>query len=141
MAIDNNGDYVSSDRTSGEFTVPANLEEGVPFVNQTGKEVNVSFFATGEWSLGTITGDNDEHGPHGPGGHPNFARQNLMKYPSYVAFSLLAVNPAWSTVYQGGVQTRLTVPSGATLRFLANDQAGSYGDNRGSLTVKWTADV
>lgn len=141
MATDNNGDYVSGDRTSGTFTVPANLEDGVPFVNQTEKEVNVSFSATGEWSLGAITGDDDEHGPHGPNGNPNFDRQKLMKYPDYVAFSLLAVNPAWGTVYQAGVQARLTVPAGGTLRFLANDQAGHYGDNRGSVAITWTASV
>jgi hypothetical protein len=141
MITDNNGDYVGSDRTSGEFSVPANLEEGVPFVNQTGREVNVSFSAKGEWSLGAITGDDDEHGPHDPNGYPNFAGQKHMKYPDYVAFSLLAVNSAWSTVYQVGVQARLTLPAGATLRFLANDQAGHYGDNRGSVAITWTTDA
>jgi hypothetical protein len=141
MATDNKGDYVSNDRKSGEFTVPANLEDGAPFVNQTGKEVNISFSATGEWTFGPIEGDNDDHGPHGANGHPNFPRQNVMKYPDYVTFSLLAVNPAWNTVYQAGVQTRLTVPPGATLQFLSNDQTGWYAGNKGSLTIQWTADV
>lgn len=126
------GDSVTPNKTSGEFSVPANLETGVPFSNQFGREVSISFSASGTWQFEPSIPAN------GPNGDPNHPMQN-MKYPDYPSACLLAINEGNDppSVYLAGSQTRLTLPADATLYFKMNDSEGGYYNNLGNLTVSW----
>ena len=46
------GDSFTNDKTRGSFQVPANSDVGVPFKNETNKEVQIHFEASGQWQSG-----------------------------------------------------------------------------------------
>ncbi|BAZ49835.1 hypothetical protein NIES4103_24480 [Nostoc sp. NIES-4103] len=125
------GDSFTNDKTSGSFEVPANTEVGVPFKNETNNEVQIHFEASGQWQSGPA------NPVTGPEGLPGELLDNLQ-FPDYTPFTLIANNKDWSTAYQVGIQTELSLPAGGTLWFLMNDQKNLYHDNTGSLTVTWS---
>lgn len=137
IAQANVGDSITSDKRSGQFSVPANLEQGVLLVNQTNEEVSVEVTVDPKqtWSAGpdTPNGVNAE-------GYPNWPQQETMKYPGYTAFALVAVNNSDpDDIRQIGVASGFTLPASpnGAFSFLMNDKSGLYNDNNGSLTVNW----
>ncbi|MEB3826099.1 hypothetical protein, partial [Phormidium sp. CCY1219] len=78
----------------------------------------------------------------GPEGIKQFPDQyqKMLKYPNNTAFSLVAVNPKTNEVTEVAPETKISLKPGETLKFIVNDVEGTYNDNTGTLTVKWSGE-
>ena len=122
---------------SESFTVDGNKENGYVFENTTGHEQTFSFTAEGEWSIFRSGEDNW----FGPNGDPTNESLNIygpedLKHSEFVVASLLAENEGDRGVSEIGNQGTITIPKDGSATLLMNDVPGTYGDNRGLVTVE-----
>jgi uncharacterized membrane protein len=135
--------------TSGQFEVKSNSDTGVEFTNTQTKEVSYTFVPSGTWIPGKREEGFTEVTAAGVKGmSPELQTvwteslkdlQKYLKYPNNTAFALLAVNKTTGVVTEVSAETTIVVKPGETLVFIVNDFPPDYGDNVGTLTVKWSA--
>jgi hypothetical protein len=132
--------------TTGEFQVSTNSATGFGFTNSQTKEISYKFTPSGTWKPKTDIPDCTAAGLKGFG--PEIQTplsealkpyQENLKYLNNTTFALLAVNKTTGKVIEVGQETTIVLKPGETLTFLVNDFTPNYGDNTGTLTVKWSA--
>ena len=131
--------------TSGQFQVPTNSVTGFEFTNSQTKETSYKFTPSGTWKPKADIPDCTAAGLKGFAPEIQTAysaglapyRENL-KYPNNTTFALLAVNKTTGKVIESGQETTIVLKPGETLAFLVNDFTPNYGDNTGTLAVKWS---
>ena len=121
---------ISAEQHSGSFTVPARSDPGATFQNGSADEVMFEFSAKGEWSFAAAAG------MLGPGGADAQAGPNSI-LPGARSFALVAKRADGNVEFAGDRYTARLKPK-ECISFSMNDVSGSFGDNRGSLTVTWT---
>lgn len=136
-------------QTTGQFEVPSNSPTGVEITNTQTKEVSYTFTPSGTWIPGKREEGFSEVTAAGVKGmSPELQKpwndslkelQKSLKYPNNTAFSLVAVNKKTGEVTEVDKETTIVVKPGETLVFVVNDFPPDYGDNKGTLTVKWSA--
>jgi hypothetical protein len=132
--------------TSGQFQVPTNSITGFEFSNKLSKDSSYKFTPSGTWKPKADIPDCTAAGLKGFG--PEIQTplsealkpyQENLKYPNNTTFALLAVNKTTGKVIEVSQETTIILKPGETLTFLVNDFTPNYGDNTGTLTVKWSA--
>ncbi|MCL1466002.1 LecA/PA-IL family lectin [Argonema galeatum] len=120
---------------SGELTVFAKEEKNLPsLTNQSDKTITLKIQAEGKWSYGGK--DAFASQVDGDGNTAQTGRNPYMRFPDVTPAALVAVidgKPVGS-----GKEHTIEIPPGKTVSFINNDQPGVYGDNSGSLTIKWS---
>ncbi|MEY3866634.1 MAG: hypothetical protein RLZZ338_525 [Cyanobacteriota bacterium] len=120
---------------SGEITIFANEEKNLPsLTNNSNKTIKLKIKAEGKWSYGG-------QGPFanevdGDGNTAQTGRNPYMRFPEVTPSALVAVKHG-QPVASGKEQTIELSPY-EFVAFVNNDQPGVYGDNSGSLTIKWS---
>jgi hypothetical protein len=117
-------------QTGGSFTVDAKFDPGATFRNGSATQATFEFAAKGEWSFAAAAG------MLGPGGADAPASPNSI-LPGARSFALVARRDD-GTVEFAGNQYRVNLKPNETISFCMNEVSGSFGDNRGSLTVTWS---
>lgn len=119
---------IVADREDGVFTVEAKSNPGVTF--QNGPDVaTFEFEAKGQWSFAVNAG------VLGPGGGDAPAGPEYL-LPGSRSFALVAARDNGSVEFAGDrYEVRLNPKE--VIAFSMNEVPGCFGDNRGSLTVKW----
>jgi hypothetical protein len=132
--------------TTGQFQVPTNSVTGFEFTNKLTKEATYKFTPSGTWKPKADIPDCTAAGLKGfapeiqtPLSEALKQFQENLKYPNNTTFALLAVNKTTGNVSEVGKETTIVLKPGETLTFLVNDFTPNYGDNTGTLTVKWSA--
>jgi hypothetical protein len=121
---------VVAGQNSGTFTVDARSDPGATFENNSAAEATFEFAAKGQWSFAEAAGMLGPNGADAPAG-ANFV------LPGVRSFALVAKR-ADGTVQLLGERSTLTLKPNETISFCMNEMSGTFGDNRGSLTVQWS---
>jgi hypothetical protein len=121
---------VVTDQSGGSFTVDARSDPGATFQNGSSVEATFEFIAKGEWSFAAAAG------MLGPGGADAPAGPNYL-LPKARSFGLVVKLDNGDVEFAGDrYRARLKPKEG--ISFSMNELSGSFGDNRGSLTVQWS---
>jgi hypothetical protein len=120
---------VAKEQKSGDFTVDARSDPGATFQNGSAYKATFEFDAKGEWSFA------DGAGMLGPGGAAAPASPNSI-LPLAPSFAMVAKRED-GTVEFAGDRYAATLNPKESISFSMNEVSGSFGDNRGSLTVNW----
>lgn len=120
---------------SGEVTVFANEEKTLPsLTNNSDKTIKLKITADGKWSYGGK--DAFANQVDGDGNTAMTGRNPYMRFPDVMPSALVAVKNG-KAVASGKEQT-IELSPGEFVSFINNDQPGVYGDNSGSLKIKWS---
>lgn len=119
------------DLKSGRFVVDAKTDPGAKFENGFAGETVFEFEAKGEWSFAV------KAGMLGPGGADAEAGANHI-LPGARIFALVAKRED-GTVEFVGDRYSVSLKPNESISFSMNEASGSFGDNRGSLSVNWSA--
>ncbi len=120
---------------SGEISVFANEENNLPsLTNTTNKTIKLKIQAEGKWSYG---GDNAfANQVDGDGNTEKTGRDPYMRFPDITPAALVAVKNGQAVA--SGKEQIIELSPSESVSFINNDQPGVYGDNSGSLTIKWS---
>jgi hypothetical protein len=121
---------VASGEKSGTFTVNAKFDPGATFQNASANEELFEFIAKGEWSFAPGAGMLSPNGAD-VRGNPNYL------LPGARSFAMVAKRED-GTVEFAGDRCMIRLKPKETVTFAMNEAMGSFGDNRGSLTVDWS---
>ncbi|MFB2895907.1 hypothetical protein ACE1CI_23605 [Aerosakkonemataceae cyanobacterium BLCC-F50] len=120
---------------SGELTVEAKEENNLPsLTNTSDKRLTLKIQAEGMWSYG-----GEEAFANQVDGNGNVAqtgRHPYMRFPDITPAALVAVKN--DKAVASGKDQMISLDPGESVFFISNDQPGVYGDNSGSLTIKWS---
>jgi len=132
--------------TTGQLQIPTTSINGVEFTNKLTKDTSYKFTPSGTWKPKSDIPDCTAAGLKGfapeiqtPLSEGLKEFQENLKSPNNTTFALLAVNKTTGKVVEVGQETTIVLKPGETLTFLVNDFTPNYGDNIGTLTVKWSA--
>ncbi len=119
---------------SGELSVAAKDENpAAQLTNKTSVCVVLEVNASGSWSFGTVAGT----GPWNANGDTN-KWDGPLRWKNLPAGSLVAmINGDANSPMLIGVQKAVNLSPNDTLTLLMNDEPKVYGDNSGSLNIKW----
>jgi hypothetical protein len=133
---------------TGQFQVSATADLGFDFTNTQSTEVAYTFTPNGTWSP-DATNPNLECTAEGLASLQPMIRDGLIKgwpdmasctkYPKNAIYGLVAQNLTTGEVTDVGKKATIVLKPGQTLRFLMNDLFWDYGNNKGSLSVSWSA--
>lgn len=117
---------------TGRFNVSASARNGVLYRNYSNSQREIGFSGSGRWTY------HPRQGYHGPGGHPRHDAGGNFMLPGRPAGGLIAL-PADGGGFRWVGDDRLDLVLGpyATVKFFCNDAYNGFGDNRGSVTVRW----
>lgn len=123
----------TTDIANGTLVVPAVSYPGVTSKVNLASDQTVVITATGEWTVGRISGN---HGPDGT--QSSTSRKSCAVLPAARIGALIGTLNGWEWFEIGSGPTTVTGPG--VLRFLANECPGypvgsSYSDNSGELRV------
>ena len=121
---------IVTEQESGTFTVSARSDPGTTFRNGSANEAIFEFIAKGEWSFAAAAG------MLGPGGADAEAGPNSI-LPGARSFALVARRDH-GTIEFVGDRYRAALKPHESILFSMNEVSGSFGDNRGALTISWT---
>jgi hypothetical protein len=124
---------IVTDQESGTFTVDARSDPGATFQNGSSGEVTFEFIAKGEWSFAADAGMLGPSGADAPAG-PNYL------LPKARSFGMVAKLDDGNVEFAGD-RYRARLKPKESISFSMNDVSGSFGDNRGSLTVRWSKEL
>jgi len=120
---------------SGEITIFANEEKNLPsLTNNSNKTIKLKIQAEGKWSYGSK--DAFAYEVNADGNTTQTGRNPYMRFPEVTPSALVAVKHG-QPVASGKEQTIELSPY-EFVAFVNNDQPGVYGDNSGSLSIKWS---
>lgn len=120
---------------SGEITVFATEEKNLPSLSNNSRQtLKLKIQAEGKWSYGGQNAFADQ--VDGDGNKAQTGRNPYMRFPDVTPAALVAVKHG-QAVASGKEQT-IELSPGESVAFINNDQPGVYGDNTGSLTIKWS---
>lgn len=122
---------VVKDEKDGSFTVDAKFDPGATFQNASANEATFEFTARGEWSFATGAG------MLSPSGADARANPNFL-LPGARSFAMVSKRED-GTVEFAGEHCIIKLKPKETVSFAMNEVMGSFGDNRGALSVKWSA--
>jgi hypothetical protein len=132
--------------TTGGFQVPTTSINGVEFTNKLTTDISYNFTPSGTWKPKADIPECTAAGLKGfppelqtPYNEALKPSQQYLKYQNNTYFALLAVNKTTGVVTEVAQKTTIVLKPGETLTFLVNDFTPNYGDNTGTLTVKWSA--
>lgn len=119
---------------SGEFSVAATDENpAAQLTNKTSVCVALEISASGNWSFGTVAGT----GPWNANGDTS-KWEGPLRWKNLPAGSLVAmINGDANSPALIGVKSVVNLSPNDTLTLLMNDEPKVYGDNSGSLDIKW----
>jgi hypothetical protein len=133
---------------TGQFQVSATADLGFDFTNTQSTEVAYTFTPNGTWSP-DATNPNLECTAEGLASLQPMIRDGIIKgwpdmasctkYPKNAIYGLVAQNLTTGEVTDVGKKATIVLKPGQTLRFLMNDLFWDYGNNKGSLSVSWSA--
>jgi plastocyanin len=120
---------------SGELIVQAAEENNLPsLTNTSNKRLTLKIQAEGMWSYGGEDAFANQVDANGnvaeTGRHP------YMRFPDITPAALVAVKN--NQAVASGKDQMISLDPGESVFFVNNDQPGVYGDNSGSLTIKWS---
>lgn len=120
---------------SGELTVEAAEENNLPsLTNTSDKRLTLKIQAEGMWSYG---GEEEfANQVDGNGNVTETGRHPYMRFPDITPAALVAVKN--DKAVASGKDQMISLDPGESVFFVNNDQPGVYGDNSGSLTIKWS---
>lgn len=120
---------------SGEISVFANEENNLPsLTNTTNKTIKLKIQAEGKWSYGGK--DAFANQVDGDGNTEATGRNPYMRFPDITPAALVTVKN--SQPVASGKEQIIELSPYESVAFINNDQPGVYGDNSGSLTIKWS---
>ncbi len=123
-----------------ERTVEASDTNGESYTNNTDEPVTISFTATGKWQAIPNNPDIDvpeyAKGELSPDGVQQFESNPNMPCPDLSLGALVVKIGRECLAY--GKQDSFLLKEKQTARFLMNDVEELYGDNEGSITVKFS---
>ncbi|OCR00368.1 hypothetical protein BCD67_00710 [Oscillatoriales cyanobacterium USR001] len=120
---------------SGELTVFAKEEQLLPnLTNQSSKTITLKIQAEGLWSYGGE--DAFANQVDGDGNTAQTGRNPYMRFPDATPAALVSVID--NKLAGSGKEQEIELAPYKSVLFIHNDQPGVYGDNSGSLTIKWS---
>ena len=120
---------------SGELTVHANEEKNLPsLTNASDKKIALKIQAEGLWTYGSHSTFGKQVDANGNSEKTPY--DGNVRFPNLRPATLVAMKNN-QPVASGKEQTIELTP-GETISFINNDAPGIYGDNKGSLKVKWS---
>lgn len=120
---------------NGELTVYAIEEQNLPsLTNTSDKRLTLKIQAEGTWSYGGKEAFASQ--VDGNGNVAQTGRNTYMRFPDVTPAALVAVKN--NQAVASGKDQMISLEPGESVFFINNDQPGVYGDNSGSLTIKWS---
>jgi hypothetical protein len=131
---------------TGEFQIPTTSINGVEFTNKLTTDIYYKFTPSGTWKPKADIPECTAAGLKGfppelqtPYSEALKPSQQYLKYQNNTYFALLAVKKTTGVVIEVAQEIGLILKPGETVTFLVNDFTPNYGDNTGTLNVKWSA--